>query len=167
MRHYSEERKASVLVKLMPPHNKTYTELSKEENIPVSTIHTWVRKKQGKGMMATKIEGKAALWSTAESRFSVIVETATMTEHELGEYCREYGLYPEKLKEWKAQFIRQLTDSKSVEQQDKAQSKEDKKKIVQLEKELKRKDKALAEAAALLVLGKKLQAFYGEGSEDD
>jgi hypothetical protein len=36
-----------------------------------------------------------------------------------------------------------------------------------LEKELRRKDKALAETAALLVLRKKLQAFYGEGSEED
>ncbi len=167
MRTYSEERKKSVLNKLLPPHNKTYTEISKEENIPVSTIHTWVRKHQDKGIMVTNKEGKTGLWSTAESRFAVIVETATMTELELGEYCRKQGLYPETIKEWKAQFITRHADTKPVEPQDKTQSKEDKKKIAQLEKELRRKEKALAEAAALLVLGKKLQAFYAEGSEDD
>ncbi len=167
MRTYSEERKKSVLIKHLPPHNKTCTEISKEENIPTSTIHTWIKKNQDKGIMVTNKEGKTAQWSTAESRFAVIVETATMTELELGEYCRKQGLYPETIKEWKVQFITQLADTKHIEQQDKTQSKEDKKKIAQLEKELRRKEKALAEAAALLVLGKKLQAFYGEGIEDD
>jgi hypothetical protein len=47
------------------------------------------------------------------------------------------------------------------------QSRADKKQIRQLEKELRRKERALAEAAALLVLRKKLKAFYGEDPEDD
>jgi hypothetical protein len=47
------------------------------------------------------------------------------------------------------------------------QSKADKKQLRQLEKELRRKERALAEAAALLVLRKKLKAFYGEDQEDD
>jgi hypothetical protein len=47
-----------------------------------------------------------------------------------------------------------------------AQSKEDKKRIRQLEKELQRKEKALAETAALLVLRKKVQAIWGDKEED-
>ena len=112
--------------------------------------------------MNSKVVKVSTLW-TVEARFSAIVETATMSEVELGEYCREKGLYPEQIKEWKAEFIESLTKSS---QQEKVQGKGDKKRINQLEKELRRKEKALAEAAALLILGKKLQAFYGEGSED-
>jgi hypothetical protein len=51
--------------------------------------------------------------------------------------------------------------------QEKCQTKKDKKIIQQLEKELNRKEKALAAAAALLILRKKLHAFYEEGNEDD
>ncbi len=165
MRQYSEERKESVLSKLLPPYNKNYTELSKEEGIPVSTIYTWANKQKAAGKMSSKAIKKPVLWSV-ETRFSAIVEAATMNELELGEYCRKKGLYPEQLKEWKAEFIASLMEKPSVSQQEKSQEKGDKKRITHLEKELRRKEKALAEAAALLMLGKKLQAFYGEGSED-
>jgi transposase len=165
MRQYSEERKEAVLNKLLPPHNKTYTELSKEEGIPVSTIYTWVKTGAGVGTMSSKSVKISALWSV-EARFCAIVETATMSESELGKYCREKGLYPEQLRDWKAEFIASLTINPATSQQERTQGKGDKKRINQLEKELRRKEKALAEAAALLILGKKLQAFYGEGSED-
>ena len=165
MRQYSEERKEAVLNKLLPPYNRTYKELSKEECIPVSTIYTWLKKRQQVGQMNSKVVGISMPWSV-EARFSAIVETAKMSELELGEYCREKGLYPGQLKEWKAEFISSLTGGSLSGQQEKTQGKGDKKRINQLEKELRRKEKALAEAAALLILGKKLQAFYGEGSED-
>lgn len=165
MRQYSEERKEAVLNKLLPPYNKTYTELSQEECIPASTIYTWLKKRQQVGKMNSKVMSLSTLWSV-EARFSAIVETATMSELELGEYCREKGLYPDQIKDWKAEFIASLTGAPASSQQEKAQVKGDKKRINQLETELRRKEKALAEAAALLILGKKLQAFYGEGSED-
>lgn len=165
MRQYSEERKEAVLKKLLPPYNKTYIELSQEECIPASTIYTWLKKRQQVGKMNSKVIKISTLWSV-EARFSAIVETATMSELELGEYCREKGLYPDQIKDWKAEFIASLTGDPVSSQQEKAQGKGDKKRINQLEKELRRKEKALAEAAALLILGKKLQAFYGEGNED-
>ena len=165
MRQYSAERKEAVLNKLQPPYNKSYRELSKEECIPASTIYTWLKNRNQAGKMNFKSVRMTASWSV-EARFSAIVETATMSEVALGEYCREKGLYPEQIKEWKAEFIASLTKDPVSSQQEKAQGKGDKKRINQLEKELRRKEKALAEAAALLILGKKLQAFYGEGSED-
>lgn len=165
MRQYSEERKVAVLNKLLPPQNKTYRELSKEECIPISTIYTWLKKSEQVGKMNPKVVKVSPSWSV-EARFSAIVETATMSELELGEYCRAKGLYPEQIKEWKAEFISSLKNSSVSSQQEKTQGKGDKKRVNQLEKELRRKEKALAEAAALLILGKKLQAFYGEGSED-
>jgi len=165
MRHYSEERKEFVLSKLLPPYNKTYAEISKEEGIPPTTIYTWVKKRNQVGTMNFKSVKTSALWS-AEARFSAIVETATMSETELGEYCRTKGLYPEQLKCWKDEFIVSLTEKPAFIHQERKQGKGDKKRIIHLEKELRRKEKALAEAAALLILGKKLQAFYEEGSED-
>ncbi|BCA97294.1 hypothetical protein TUM19329_36550 (plasmid) [Legionella antarctica] len=133
MRQYSEERKEAVLKKLLPPYNKTYTELSKEECIPTSTIYTWLKKRQQVGTMNSKVVRLSQPWSV-EARFSAIVETATMSEIELGEYCREKGLYPEQIKDWKAQFISGLSGDSVSSQQEKAQGKGDKKRINQLEK---------------------------------
>jgi len=166
MRTYSEERKDSVLKKLLPPFNKSYSVLSKEEGIPASTICTW-RTTRGKvGQMVSKKSNSATVFS-AESRFAMIVETATMNESEISQYCREKGFYPEQIKEWKSEFIIKVGVASGLNEQEKYQAKKDKKRIVELEKDLRNKEKALAEAAALLILRKKLQAFYGEGDEED
>lgn len=91
----------------------------------------------------------------AEQRFSIVLETATFTEEELSQYCREKGLYPDQVKQWKQACITANTNVTKVD--DKA----DKKRIRELEKELHRKEKALAETAALLVLRKKFNAHFG------
>ena len=104
---------------------------------------------------------------SAESRFIILVETALMNELELSHYCREKGLYPEQIKQWKQECLSGMNGNSGSMLQDKAQAKKDKKIIQQLGKELSRKEKALAEAAALLILRKKLHAFYEEGNEDD
>ncbi len=54
----------------------------------------------------------------------------------------------------------------SLQRQEREQAKADKKRIKELERELKRKDKALAEAAAILVLRKKFNAYWSDDSEE-
>lgn len=76
-------------------------------------------------------------------------------------------LYPDQVKSWKQDCLDGFSSSPERKKQELKQSKVDKKRVRQLEKELRRKEKALAEAAALLVLRKKLNAFYGEEPEDD
>ena len=90
-----------------------------------------------------------------------------LSEAELGQYCREKGLYPDQVKGWKQDCLEGFNSNPERQRETAKQSRADKKQIRQLEKELSRKEKALAEAAALLVLRKKLKAFYGEGQEDD
>lgn len=99
-------------------------------------------------------------WSI-EARFAVIVETATLSQAELGEYCRRKGLYPEQIAQWK-QDVLQTPPPDTRQSQKQAQ-----KEIKGLKRELARKEKALAEAAALLVLRKKLNGYYGIADEDD
>lgn len=103
---------------------------------------------------------------TAADKLAVVIETASMNEALLGEYCRSKGLYPEQIAQWKDSAISGYQHSREVEK-DKARGRqEDKTKIKRLESELRRKDKALAETAALLVLSKKLEAIWGESEED-
>ena len=91
-----------------------------------------------------------------------------MSENDLGKYCRENGLYVEEVKQWRSSCIAANEVTKSINNSSalEEQLKEEKKKSKALEKDLRRKEKALAETAALLVLRKKLDAIFGEKEED-
>lgn len=93
---------------------------------------------------------------TPERRFSVVLETVTLSKMELADYCRRMGLFVEQVKEWRAISI-QAHEKKLTEniRTDRA-LRDAKNKLRELEKELKRKDKALAEAAAPGILETKL-----------
>ena len=110
--------------------------------------------------------GKNAEEWSSEDKFAVVLETAALNATELAEYCRRKGLFAEQIAAWRSAC---MSANASVAQQTRgqqAQAKEDKKRIRQLEKDLQRKDKALAEAAALLILRKKAQAIWGDKEED-
>lgn len=77
------------------------------------------------------------------------------------------GLYPEQVQQWRQACILGQQSARTLQQAQKAQAKADKKRIRQLEQELRRKDKALAEAAALLILQKKLDAYWSNVDEDN
>lgn len=149
----------------MPPQNRPVSELARESGITEQTLYTWRRQLRNQGTPVPGSGKNAEEWSS-EDKFAVVLETAALNASELAEYCRRKGLFPEQIAAWRAACMSANT---SVAQQTKArqaQSKEDKKRIRQLEKELQRKEKALAETAALLVLRKKVQAIWGEQEED-
>ncbi len=104
-------------------------------------------------------------WSS-EEKFAVVLETATLNESELSEYCRKKGLYPEQVTEWKTACLKANSSPVDHRKALSEDRKRDKKAIKSLTKELKRKDKALAETAALLVLRKKAQAIWGDPEDD-
>ena len=85
----------------------------------------------------------------------------------ISQYCREKGLYPEQVAAWKQHCLEGFDSAPERQKKEQQQSNTDRKRVRHLEKELRRKDKALAEAAALLVLRKKLNAFYGDESGED
>ncbi len=166
MNSYSAERKESVLKKFLPPVSMTVAEVSKEEGISVQTLYYWRKQLKQSGKPVPGQSKSSNNWS-AEAKFAVVVETASLSETELSQYCREKGLYPEQVKEWKQEcmsgFKSKAAQAKEIRQQTKA----DKAQIKSLKSELRHKEKALAETAALLVLRKKAAALFGEDSEDD
>ncbi len=165
MPRYSEERKASVMRKLLPPNNRPIPEVAREEGISEQTLYNWRRQAREKGVPVPGSGKQTEDWS-AEAKFAAVVESASMNESELSEYCRSKGLYPEQIKRWREACVQGAQQSETEERQSKREAKRDRKRIKQLERELQRKEKALAEAAALLVLRKKLNALWGENEED-
>ncbi|MCW8332205.1 IS3 family transposase, partial [Photobacterium sp. SDRW27] len=94
------------------------------------------------------------------------VETASLSEIELGEYCRSKGLYPEQVAQWRQACINGTASAKSNDKEAQAKLKAERLKTKQLEKELRQKEKALAETAALLVLRKKFNALWEDDEVD-
>jgi len=158
MKSYSPERKAAILKKLLPPLNMSVAELSRQENISNVTLYAWRKQMQERGHVVPGNQLSPEQWS-AEAKVAVVAETLTLSEVELNEYCRKKGLFPEQVKAWRETCLaghRSVAKRTAVESEERRQ---DKKRIRSLEKELHRKERALAEAAALLVLRKKLNAF--------
>ena len=90
-----------------------------------------------------------------------VVATAALDEVRASAWCREHGLYPSELERWRQGATEALAEPEEARAAPN-ETRADKKRIQELERELLRKEKALAEAAALLVLSKKLSAIFPE-----
>ena len=165
MARYSNERKEAILKKLLPPQNLTVAEVARQENISVQTLYTWRDKAKSLGIPVPGKTSSTEHWS-AETKLAIIIESATMSESELSHYCREKGLYVEQLKRWKDECLTGFQSTKEQEKAARKETKSDKAEIKKLKRDLRYKDKALAETAALLVLRKKLDALWGENDEE-
>ena len=165
MARYSTERKQNILSKLLPPLSMSVAEVAAQEGISTATIYYWKQQAQKRGEPVPGKTSTTEQWS-AETKLATVMATATLNETQLSEYCRSKGLYPEQVKRWKQTCLSGFTHTAARDQAHKQASKADKKLIKQLQGEVRRKDRALAEAAALLVLQKKLEALWEE-SEDN
>lgn len=160
MGSYSPERKAAVIARMLPPHSQSVYQISRLEGIPVNTLYGW-RSQAGIPTQAVANDDKRPLEWSQDARFATIAETAPLSAHAVAEYCRRKGLYPEQIQQWKDEFMQPNL------REERAEIKRLKKENQQLNREITRKDKALAEAAALLILEKKLKALFDEESGDE
>ncbi len=166
---HSEKFKARMVAKMVGPHAISANALSQQVGIGQPTLSRWLREartvsgmlnsKKSRGSRTKKTPGQPQGWSP-EEKSRVVVESRGLSEEELGAFLRKEGLHLAQLEEWSEAMHSGLTAAKKS----RGVSAETKR-IKKLERELRRKDKALAEAAALLVLQKKVQEIWG--AEDD
>jgi transposase-like protein len=161
---YSPEQKEAILSKLLPPQSRSVREVALEDGVNYQTLYYWLKQLRKSSHALPEKQPPASTLSDA-AKFAVVIETASLSEAELSQYCREKGLYPEQVHVWKSECMSGFQHSKALKKAEIKQAKLDKREIKQLKKELRRKEKALAETAALLVLRKKLNALWEE--EDD
>lgn len=161
MKKYPDEFKSSVIARMLPPNNESVPELAQETGVPRNTLHYWrIRHMDQKNSHF----GKNGNWLSSEDKFAIVLETASMNEHELSAYCRKKGLYPEQVHTWKRQC--QKANEPGAGKTERKELKEQGKRVKNLEKELKQKEKALAETAALLTLKKKVQQIWGDPEDE-
>jgi len=156
---HSSQFKEAILNKLSQS-GLSVRKFAEQESINLSTLYSWQKQFKVLGFSVSK-DSSSDKWSS-EEKFSIVLETSSLSEIELSEYCRAKGLYPEQIKAWKKSFIAGNTIKSNKRVKQTPEQKADKKRIKELERELRRKEKALAETAALLVLGKKYDAYWKE-----
>lgn len=159
--NYSNELKESILRRLLPPNSESISKVAREEGISEQTLRNWRDKARKEGRPAPGKDSTTEEWST-QDKFLVVVETAGFNESELAEYARQKGLYVEQIKSWRDACMNANGGVAKEAARLNRELKESEKERRKLEKEVQRKDKALAEAAALLVLSKKANAIWGE-----
>jgi transposase len=161
MTRYSTEFKEAAVKKMMPPNAIPVQEIRRETGVSDVTLYKWRNEYRDKGIAVPGSNIKPDNWK-GQDKLAVVIETAALNESELGEYCRKKGLYPEQVQRWKEAALKGYVSDEKIQHQHTSSRKEDRRKIKKLESELRRKEKALAETAALLVLRKKAQAIWGE-----
>jgi len=164
-KRYSEEFKESAIKKMMSPNPMSISKLSSETGVSDVTLYKWKNLYRNKGVAVPGDKSKTENWSAGD-KLAVVIETASFNEVELSEYCRSRGLYREQISRWKIEALSGYEKSSQVRKTQSQDRHVDKQKIKKLERELNRKEKALAETAALLVLSKKWEAVWGENEED-
>lgn len=158
---YSKELKDSIIAKMLPPKNQSISDIQQETGIPEGTLKKWRAEIRQQGFAAPSGQQQSEEWSTRD-KFLIVVETATLSEIELAEYCRSKGLYVEQVKSWQDNCIQANGGVAQELALAKRREKEKENELKTIKKELQRKESALAETAALLVLRKKADAIWGE-----
>lgn len=162
MQYYSQEFKNTAVAKMSAPGGRSATSLAEELGVSQSSLSRWLREgatlgPNGEGMG----QRRAADWS-AEEKVGAVLSYEKLSEEQRGTYLREKGLHEATLVKWKAQIIEAMKLKPVVGGKKDPQQK----RIAALERELRRKEAALAEAAALLVLKKKADAIWGEEKDE-
>lgn len=169
---YTEEQRAWALRQMMPPLNRAVTELARATGITEVTLRTWQNKARAEGMIVPGDGKQANRWSSAD-KFRMVLEAAPLSETELAAYCRRKGVYPEQIAQWRqaceqANMPAESSPKPAVGATMPGTSDEQaqQKRIAQLERAMRKKDQALAEAEALLDLQKKAAAIWGKDKEE-
>jgi transposase-like protein len=159
---YARAIKVSALRQVLPPSNKSILSVSKEMGIADQTIRNWINECKSGNLVLEDIESSPRN-ITAKEKYQILLEASSISEENLGSFLRERGIHSEHLTLWDQELREMVT--KKEDKKDK-EIKALKKQLKDLEKELNRKEKALAEAAALLILKKKLDVLTGDDKED-
>jgi len=161
---YGLTLKNCILRKVLPPESRSIYQVAKESGISPGTIRGWMLKSK-EGKLEITPEGSDPSpkdWPPAQ-KFRLLMEGKLIPADQRGEWLRTNGLHSEHLALWEQELSNLMTDKQEAL---KAEIKELKKKVLELEKAGNRKDKAMAEVVALLVLKKKLEERFGVDEED-
>jgi len=152
------EFKQKAVARLLPPESAKVSDVARELGVAVSTLERWHDRVQS-------MPARGRAW-TAAARLEAVITTAALDEAAKNGWCREHGIYPSDLQQWRDSATTALVNPGDAKPSAPGNARADRKRIKNLERELGRKDKALAETAALLVLSKKVAAIFNKAEDE-
>jgi transposase len=171
VREYSEAFKRKLVQRMLMPNGSSANALSHEVGIGQPTLSRWLREATTLEAVTKKRRQRPSLNRTAEpkrpedrsadEKLRLVLEGSALPEAALGEFLRRHGIHEADLTAWREAALSGLGAPPALQVRP-----GEAKRVRELEKELRRKDKALAETAALLVLQKKVRAIWGDGDDD-
>jgi len=165
MRIYSEELKKTMVQKLCAPGGPSVSQLSKESGIPPANLYNWVYA-LGRSVKMSK-DRRTDDWSP-EEKLQAVFEAQGLSGEQLGEFLRRRGLHSRQIDEWKKESIAGIAGTTKP----RGRPRKDPELVAALEenkllkRDLRRKEKALAEQTALVILQKKVQALWGDEEDE-
>ncbi len=144
------------MARLLPPESASVDEVAREVGVGAQTLQRWLGD-------ALSRPARERAW-TAPARLEAVITTASMDEAARSAWCREHGVYPQQLAQWRSSATEALAEPEEARASPQ-QTRRDRRRIKELEREVHRKDRALAETAALLVLSRKLEAVFNNKGE--
>jgi len=168
---YTDTFKARMVRRMLAPNGVSAHALAKDVGVSQPTLSRWLREtatfqamdkryKKTPPMRTAGPPRRAQDW-TPEDKLRAVVEALELEGEALGEYLRRHGIHREQVEQWTGR-AKEALERPAGRQRSKAEAK----RIKELERELRKKEKALAETAALLVLRKKVHALWGDGDDD-
>ncbi len=152
---YSQAFKEEVVRKMLTRGNRTIADMAAELNVPYHSVRNWLRNpKMAHLQRPSRGEKRPQEW-TAEQRLQALLDTNTLAPEELNAWCRERGIFAHQLQAWRTEFCLPAKPPADAGEVRKLKGE-----LASVQRELARKEKALSEAAALLVLQKKYQALW-------
>lgn len=153
---YTEGFKKNLVRRLLLPDAPSVARLSEETGVSIQTLYKWLRDLKDSVEMAD-YKKTPEEWTLAEKN-AALLEVAALSPEEEGEWLRRNGLHSDHLAPWKQEVQEALVAG--AKPFSKTEQKETRQKIKELEKELRKKDKALAEMTVLMTLKKKLPYLF-------
>lgn len=154
---YGQGFKDRVVARLLPPESATVQAVAREVGVGEQTLERWRND-------ALSRPARERAW-TAPARLEALIATAGLDEAGRHAWCREHGVYPQELRQWRKSATEALAEPEEARASPQ-QTKQDRRRIKELEREVRRKDKALAETAAWLVRTKKVSAIFNKGENE-
>lgn len=163
MHQHSLKFRKSTVAKMLRPGGPSVKEMASEIGISTKTLYNW------KSSLRKNVEEsspkRAQDWSM-EQRLQILFQAEKLNENELGAFLRKKGLHSTTLQNWKEEALSEAKKKPQGRPRKDPELVAAQEEIKKLKKDLRRKEKALAEQSALLILQKKVQDLLGEYEDD-
>ena len=159
---YSEGFKASIVRKSQDGLGRSIDDLARDSGVHPATIGRWIQALRAGTLTLDGGDGIQPSHRHPGEKLALLLESKTIGPDGMGEWLRQQGLHSEHLSLWEQELTTMANGTANKKQDENAQLRKENKR---LHKELAEKEKALADAAVLLMLKKKHQKLFEEGGE--